>query len=175
MNFLENELVIKVTDQYLQLSGKDKLLTQFLSVFIILCIGYFLIYQPSVNAKNNAKQQLQQTRTIYHEIQKIVPKILQARINAGNAAKSSQSTVNNKNKSMTAMVNDSSKKFAIIINKSSADGNDGISISGNEQVFDQLIRFVGDLNTSYGLNIDTYSIKETQIAGKVDFNIKVTR
>ena len=175
MNILENEQIAKITDQYQQLSGRDKLLTQFLTVFIILCIGYFLIYKPSVSAKNEATQQLAQTQKIYRDIQKVVPEILQARINAANASQSNRSNINNANKSMTAMVNDSSKKFAIIISKSLADGNDGISISGNEQVFDQLIRFMGDLNTSYGLNLETYSIKETQTPGKVDYNIKVTR
>jgi len=153
MNLLENEQILKITDQYQQLSGRDKLLTQFLSVFVIICIGYFFIYQPSVNAKNEATSQLQQTQKTYRDIQKVVPQILQARINAGNAAKTSQSSINNKNKSMTAMVNDSSKKHAIIISKSSADGSDAISISGNDQVFDKLIRLMGDLNTSYGLNM----------------------
>ena len=175
MNLLENEQILKITDQYQQLSGRDKLLTQFLSVFVIICIGFFFIYKPSVDAKNAAQIKFTQTQKIYRDIQKIVPQILQARINASNAAKTSQSSINNKNKSMTAMVNDSSKKFSIQISKSSADGSNGISISGSDQEFDKLIRFMGDLNTTYGLNIDTYNIKETLNPGKVDYNIKVTR
>ncbi|BCE02364.1 type II secretion system protein GspM [Marinicellulosiphila megalodicopiae] len=175
MNILENETIINLTDKYNQLSGRDKILTQFLTVFVILCIGYFALYNPSVNAKIKANEQLNQTQKTYRDIQKVVPQIIQAKQNAVIAQQTSRPSVNNINKSMTAMVNDSSKKFAIIIDKSSSEGNDAINLSGKDQIFDQLIRFMGDVNTSYGLTIETYSIKQTDVSGKVDFNIKIKR
>ena len=175
MSILENEKVIELTDKYQQLSGRDKALLQFLSVFVVICIGYFLIYSPSVSAKQKATEQLQATEKTYRDIQKVVPQILQARQNVAAQQRSNKSNASNSTKSMTAMVNDSARKYTIIITKSTADGNDAISISGNDQVFDQLVLFIGDLNTTYGLNIETFNIKETDVSGKVDFSIKVRR
>lgn len=148
---------------YSGLNQNERNLVSLLSIMIIALILFIAVVLPVRGYLNDLNQRVDNATK---DLPGIASKVeaLQNRTGGTNSVR---------NQSLNQLITTSSKRYGLQFSRiEERKRNEEIQVRLDEAEFDQLLRWVGQLEQQHGLVIDTLRVSDTETVGMVDASIK---
>lgn len=170
MSVLDSPAIKQATDQlnqlrarYYSLSERDRISIVVLAVFLGCVIFYYMIWSPFNDSLDLAKSK-------YQNKQELVA-WLEANQIAARKVRSNPQAVGRGNQSMMSLVNNTSRQARLSLKRVEPKDDDVIRIWMDNASFDDVMAWLNDLGTRYGVSVVNITIEGQKDSGKVDASI----
>lgn len=151
-----------IKDWYKGLNDNERKMVSILAVMMIILIVFIAIVMPIKRYMNGLDQAVA-------DAQKDLPAIA----SKVQALKSRSGSANATNQSLNQLVTETSKQYGLKFSRIEERKRDEeIQVRLDDVEFDQLLRWVSQLEQDKGLVIDTFRVSDTDTIGMVDASVK---
>ncbi|MEN8131500.1 MAG: type II secretion system protein M [Pseudomonadota bacterium] len=156
---------------WLSLQPRERLTLASAAVFIVLALMYLLAVEPFVKQRANMTQRIQAKQQELIWMQQASQQVKQLRAPSPGTKRVSG------NRSLLSVVDSSARRQNIRkpIQRIEPEGNNGVRLWIQNANFDILVRWLGSLNTEYGVEVVRATISRTDKPGRVDSRLSLQR
>ena len=132
-----------------------------------LILAYLLVWEPLASGRQQRELELQAARALAVQLEEL----------AGAAGGPGRPAIQGKDQSLLAVVDQSRKTSALTKPPSrlQPEGDDTVRIWLEDVPFDALVRWLGDLQTRYGVRVDNAEIERESGPGLVNARLTLVR
>ncbi|TDP40172.1 general secretion pathway protein M [Idiomarina aquatica] len=152
-------LAVTLQQRWAQFAPREQRLLSALAVVLAIAVLYFVIWQPSYQARLNAEQRLQGQQQQLQWVKQNLGRY-QARV------QSSEASAPQASGSLTQRLNQAADANDIRLARIQPQG-EGVVISVDEANFDRVLAFVAQLEQQYQLQISTLDVARLDTPGQV--------
>jgi len=151
-------------DKYNSLESQEKKLLTFAGIFVIVFLAYFAMYQPMASSISN----LQKSNT---ENQKLLIWMTQSAASIKKSAGGSNKAKSRGGRSLNQLINSTASKAKISISRSQPRDNNQYQIWLDQVVFNELLLWLVQLQTDYGIFVSSINLGTSDKSGLVRVNL----
>lgn len=170
MALLDSPAIKEATDQlnqlrarYYSLSDRDRISIITLAVFLGCVAFYYLIWSPFNDSLDMAKSKYQNKRELVAW--------LEANQTAARKASANPQSRGRGNQSMMTLVNSTSRQAQLSLKRVEPKDDDVIRVWMDNAAFDDVMNWLNDLGTRYGVSVVNITIEGQKETGRVDASI----
>ncbi|HLR17783.1 MAG TPA: type II secretion system protein M [Alcanivoracaceae bacterium] len=157
-------------NKYQQLEARERLALTVLAAVLCLCVAYWLVWSP-LNAKHNAaKNNYLAQQRILTWMQDHEGVIKQSRSSAAGAG-----ILKDSHKDVLSIANSTSAQQGVQLRSFSPSGANKLSFQLEQQEFVAVMKWLYELESTYGIEVASIDISNTANPGKVNVRANIER
>ncbi len=157
-----------MNDWFESLQARERVFVVAAAVAIVFAVYWFALWQPLARSEANLSARIDNWQTSLQEMRPLRGR-LQAGANPAAAA-------GGQNQSLVVIVDNTlrSRDLYSALQRSQPTNNNGIRVEFDNVAFDDLVLWLGDLDSSYGLNVQTASFSQSSSNNPGRINASLT-
>lgn len=157
-------------ERYMALSSRERWILAVGAAAVLLTLVYLLLWEPMVKAHEHRAQSLANARAVAQQLEAIAPLAQRARGTQGVAQ-------TGRNLSLIAAIDQSIKQASPgkAPSRMQPEGEDEVRVWFEDVPFDTLTTWLGMLQKTYGIRVQTLDVERKSTVGVVDARLSLVR
>ncbi len=157
---------------WMSLQTRERMIFMVSAIMLVLILIYLLIIEPYIESRTMLANNIQANQQTLVWMQQASQQVKQLRASASPRVRAGKDK-----RSLLAVVDISAKRSKIRTNiqRMEPQGKDGIKLTIDDVDFDKLIRWVGSIQLSQGVNVTRGTVSRSDTLGLIDSRLSLQR